>query len=240
MKSGFAALAAAVVWSGAAQAHDIESAEAPNAPAAFDITRTGITGSGDRLEFSMVVRGEAGADMPAATGKLAGAGVAAYVWPTDIDPAKVGFGHGEGRLALVVAAHPDFDDTPRADENGDGNPKNDGALWHSHWAVLTPDQACGADGLKVKDVPAGAKVPLPDTWAELPILLDSPGYQPKLTNHEVRVSVPSAIIGDVTGGAFDGVTARLVVNAQGQAPLLCVAEVHDATTKDISLAGRID
>ena len=36
------------------------------------------------------------------------------------------------KLALAATSHPDFDDTPLEDEDGDGNPGNDGAKWHSH------------------------------------------------------------------------------------------------------------
>ncbi len=65
--------------------------------------------------------------------------VDAHVWPTKLDPSVVGFACGSGILALAITAHPDFDDTPLFDENGDGDPNNDGADWHSHWAVLVED-----------------------------------------------------------------------------------------------------
>ena len=37
-----------------------------------------------------------------------------------LDAGAVGFDRGAGILALAVTAHPDFDDTPLFDENGDG------------------------------------------------------------------------------------------------------------------------
>lgn len=49
--------------------------------------------------------------------------------------------------AFALTAHPDFDDTPLFDENGDGNLKNHGNEWHSHWVVLQAEAACGKDAL---------------------------------------------------------------------------------------------
>ena len=86
-----------------------------------------------------------------------------------------GFEHGAGTLALAVTAHPDFDDTPLYDENRDGQRGNDGNLWHSHWVVLKPTEACGKDALAVVDIPEGTKPRLPKTWPGLPILLAT-GY----------------------------------------------------------------
>ena len=67
-----------------------------------------------------------------------------------MDPSTVGFERGAGILAFAVTSHPDFDDTPLYDENGDGKLDNDGDLWHSHWVVLTRDAACGKDALKIE------------------------------------------------------------------------------------------
>ena len=111
--------------------------------------------AGDELVFRMAVSGEAGKSRPAPSGKLAGATVYSYVWPTSLDSAVIGFAADQGILAFAVTSHPDFDDTPLLDENGDGDKANDGDLWHSHWVVLVPDDACGAGMLKVKDIPEG-------------------------------------------------------------------------------------
>jgi hypothetical protein len=182
----------------------------------------------------MEVSGQAGSELPKATGKLPGAGVEAYVWPTKIDPGAVGFDAGSGLLALAITAHPDFDDTPLFDENGDGNPANDGAGWHSHWVVLAEAKSCGG-GLKVRDVSPGEDV-LPDTAPGLPIALDSPGMSPMLSGSVVRISVPVAGAKDV---AFDAVTAELRVHAEGKAPLLCVNAVHKVASGDLSFPGKI-
>ena len=80
-----------VALSGAAFAHDIESAVDPAKPAPFDITAASATTDGRLVTFAMELAGEAGSIKPEATGKLPGARVAAYVWPTGLDPAIVGF-----------------------------------------------------------------------------------------------------------------------------------------------------
>lgn len=151
----FLAAAALLAASQAAQAHGIESAVDPSKPAAFDITSASATTDGRLSTFMMEVAGEAGSVKPEATGKVQGAKVTAYVWPTGFDPSAVGFAEKSGILALAITAHPDFDDTPLFDENGDGDPANDGAGWHSHWVVLEKADGCGA-GLKVRDVSPGS------------------------------------------------------------------------------------
>ena len=230
---------------GAAHAHDasahkggIQSKANPAVRADFDIVHTRISTDGNIATFHMAVSGKAGNSRPAATGKLAGSEVFSYVWPTSIDPYEVGFEHAAGILAMVVTAHPDFDDTPLYDENGDGRRDNDGNLWHSHWAVLKPTEACGPGALGVVDIPEGQKPRLPKTWPGLPLLLDSPGWDPTLNAETIEVRVPFDDIGIVTVGGFDGVTAGLRVNASVHAPLLCVVDVFTVASGDLSLPGK--
>lgn len=205
----------------------------------FDIIHAKVTNKGGFLIFQQEVSGTAGADMPKANGKLAGAGVYSYVWPTKLNTNAVGFGDNEGILALALTVHPDFDDTPLYDEDGDGNKTNDGDKWHSHWVVLTKDDQCGPAGLKVKDIPHGAKPKLPETWPGLPLFIDSPGYDFDLKSSEVLVKVPtSEIMGDLNFN-FDGVTSALKVNEQVHAPLLCVTDVWDIASGDLSLPGKV-
>ncbi|MGE0239006.1 MAG: hypothetical protein AB7F09_02015 [Parvibaculaceae bacterium] len=229
-----AGLLAGAAFSAAASAHDITAKSDGKVPPAFDITKAGATTDGRIAEFAMEVTGEAGSVKPEAIGKLAGAKVAAYVWPTKIDPSAVGFGKGTGILALAITAHPDFDDTPLYDENNDGDPANDGAGWHSHWVVLGEDKACGA-GLKVKDVSPGSDV-LPATAPGLPIALDSPGMSPALKGSTVRITVP---LKDQANAAFDAVTAELQVHGEGKAPLLCVTGVHKIASGKLTFPGTI-
>jgi hypothetical protein len=225
LSTGFAAVSSA---------HEINAESDGKVPPAFDITKASAATNGRLAEFAMEVSGEAGSVKPAATGQLTGARVEAYVWPTKIDPAVVGFGKGSGLLALAITAHPDFDDTPLYDENNDGDPANDGAGWHSHWVVLAEDKACGA-GLKVRDVSPGSDV-LPATGPGLPIALDSPGMSPLLKGSTVRITVP---LKAQENAAFDAVTAELQVNAQGKAPLLCVTGVHKIASGKLTFPGRI-
>ena len=208
--------------------------------APFDIVHARITTEGNVAVFHMAVSGKAGETRPTPVGSLAGSAVFAYVWPTSIDTAEVGFESKAGILALAVTAHPDFDDTPLFDENGDGDPTNDGNVWHSHWVVLGPDAACGAGALKVIDIPDGAKPRLPKTWPGLPLLIDSPGWQPLLNQETVTVRVPFDRIAAVEEATFDGVTSGLRVNANVHAPLLCVVNVFDVASGNFSLPGNVN
>lgn len=52
--------------------------------------------------------------------------------------------------------------------------------------------------------------------------------------------VPFANIAIVNEAGFDGVTAGLRVNASAHAPLLCVADVFDVASGDLSLPGRVN
>jgi len=227
-------IAAVLASSAVSVAHDIKSPQDATKPAAFDILQAGATTDGRLATFVLELAGDAGSVTPEPVGQLPGAKVAAYVWPTALDASTAGFAAKSGILALAVTAHPDFDDTPLFDENGDGDPANDGKSWHSHWVVLGKDDACGA-GLKVLDVSPGQDL-LPATAPMLPLALDSPGMSPSLLGKTVKLTVPVAGAEDV---AFDAVTAALQVNAEGKAPLLCVTSVHDVASGDLSMPGKI-
>ncbi len=208
--------------------------------AAFDILAAHVHREGRLVTFHMTTNGIAGGEQPEPTGTLGGAPVFAYVWPTSLNPSVVGFEGGTGILALAATSHPDFDDTPLYDENNDGDPANDGLLWHSHWVVLTPTEACGAGALGVRDIPDGTAPALPATWPGLPIFIDSPGFTPLFDEPEISVTVPFVDTGVVAGAAFDGVTSALRVNANIHAPLLCVTDIFDIASGDLSLPGVIE
>lgn len=127
--------------------------------------------------------------------------------------------------AAPATSHPDFDDTPLEDENGDGDPANDGEPWHSHRVVLTPSETCGPGALSARDIPEGESPALPMTWPGLPLFIDSPGYAPVLDGATVAVTV--TLPGAPTEIGSDGVTSALRVNANLHAPLLCVTDVFD-------------
>lgn len=220
-----------------ASAAEIASPADPARRASFDILSAEVTRSGDTVTFRMAMAAEAGADRPAPVGGLAGAPVHAYVWPTSLDPSAVGFDGGTGILALAATSHPDFDDTPLYDENGDGDRANDGLDWHSHWVVLTPSEACGPGALSVRDIPEGETPALPPTWPGLPLFIDSPEARPAFDGPVISVSLPLA---GAEGASYDGVTSALRVDANLHAPLLCVTDVFDVASGDLSLPGRID
>ena len=224
----------------AEQAANGAIASAPgNAEPAFDLVLTEVRREGENLVFVERVSGRAGESVPTPVGQMAGARVFSYVWPVSVDPSAVGFEGGTGTLALAATAHPDFDDTPREDEDGNGDPRNDGRLWHSHWVVLVPDEECGPGSLKVRDIPEGENPRLPPTWPGLPLFIDSPGYPPQLTESEIRVAVPLRSVGFPETFEYDGVTAALRVNASVHDPLLCVTDVFDVASGDLSLPGEV-
>ena len=208
--------------------------------AAFDILAAHAYRKDNKVTFRMTTNGVAGGDIPTATGAVGGADVLSYVWPTSLDPSSVGFEGGTGILALAATSHPDFDDTPLYDENLDGDPANDGVIWHSHWVVLTPTEACGPDALAVRDIPEGTSPKLPATWPGFPIFLDSPGFTPLFDGPEIAVNVAFNSDVDLQGVAYDGVTSALRVNASVHAPLLCVIDVFDVASGDLSLPAKLN
>ncbi len=217
----------------------IQTNESTDIAPAFDLVATRVAREATDAVFAQRLSGRPGSLKPEPKGRLNGADVYSYVWPTSIDSSAVGFDGKQGILALAVTAHPDFDDTPAFDENGDGKSDNDGAEWHSHWVVLVPDERCGKGALKVQDIAENSKPKLPASWPGLPILLDSPGYRPALTEHGIEVRVPNTALGSASSFNFDGVTANLRVNENAVNPLLCVVKVLDVASGKLSLPGQV-
>lgn len=221
------------------QAGEIYAKSQNTKMADFDIVHASIKADKHWLTFHMHVSGKAGKTIPTRTGKFEGSDVFSYVWPTKLDSSAVGFDSNQGILAMAITSHPDFDDTPLFDENGDGDLSNDGAVWHSHWVVLVPDDACGPGALKVKDIAENTNPKMPATWPGVPIYLDSPGYSPVIKDKKVEVRVPMQNTQSLKGVAFDGVTSGLRVNESAHAPLLCIKDVFDVASGDLSLPGKI-
>jgi len=230
-----AALAAASLLVGASvsaqHAGHVTSPADEKIDASFDIIRTDVASAGSDIVFRVQVRGAAGAIRPRAVGQFAGSAVYSYVWPTSLDSAAVGFDAEQGILALAVTFHPDFDDAAYGAVNRH--------VWHPHWVVLVPDAACGDGSLKVQDIPEGTTPKVPATWPQVPLLIDSPSYPTTLETDTVEVRVPAEVIGATEGISFDGVTSALQVNANLHAPLLCIADVFDVASGDLSLPGRV-
>ena len=213
-----------------AAAQAITAASDSKVQASFDIVETRITTQGDSALFRTRVRADAGKVTPAATGEFAGSEVYAYVWPTSLNSADVGFDKDQGIVALAATFHPDFDDGAKGAKNRD--------RWHAHWVVLAEDKACGG-GLKVRDIPPGAKPRLPDTWPGVPLLIDSPNYKTDFAGDSVEVRIPLETLGAIKTASFDGVTAGLRVDGNLHAPLLCVANVFKVASGNLSLPGKV-
>jgi hypothetical protein len=214
----------------AAIAHPIKAEPSQAVRASFDIIETTIVTKGDTAVFTTRVRGAAGKDKPASTGKFEGSEVYAYVWPTSLNSGDIGFERDRGIVALAVTFHPDFDDGAYGKKNRD--------VWHPHWVVLAEDKACGG-GLKVVDIPEGSKPKVPATWPNVPLLIDSPEYPTTLKGDAVDVAIPLSVLGGITGASFDGVTAGLKVNGNLHAPLLCVDNVFKVASGNLSLPGKV-
>ena len=191
----------------------------------------------EQLIFEMQVQGLAGNTIPSPNGQIDGAPVLAYVFITNLKPQQVGFAAGPGTLALVATSHPDFDDTPLWDENGNGNTRDaaDGAIFHSHWVTLIEDQRVEG-GLSVKPVGDAGTDELPATAPGMPIYLDSPGFPVLLKQKILRIPVPRQRIRQLDQFRFDAVSAYLQVNqSQEDLPTLGVYKVYSVLSGDLSL-----
>jgi len=187
------------------------------------------------LVFEQTLAGTAGQTTPEATGQLDGAPVLAYVFPTTLSPTAVGFGDVEGTLALVATSHPDFDDTPLWDENGDANTDNDGVVYHSHWVVLQSDDRVPG-GLAVREIEEGSNPTMPATHPDMPLYLDSPGHSIVLDGNTLKVLVPALRVSGNTQFQYDAVTAYLEVNTSDEGrPMLGVYQAYSVLSGDLSL-----
>lgn len=226
-----AIVVAATFVAAPAMAHPVKAEPSDAVHASFDIIETSIATKGDVATFTTRVRGQAGKDRPDATGMFEGSSVYAYVWPTTLDSADIGFDARQGIVALAVTFHPDFDDAAYGGKNRH--------VWHPHWVVLAEDAACGA-GLKVIDIPEGTTPKVPPTWPNVPLLIDSPDYPTSFAGDTVAVDIPLELITSIAEASFDGVTAGLKVNGNLHAPLLCVDNVFKIASGDLSLPGKVE
>lgn len=193
----------------------------------------------DLLVFELSVQGKAGGTVPAARGQIDGAPVLGYVFPTTLAASDIGFGAVEGIVALAITSHPDFDDTPLWDENGDRVYDNDGAVYHTHWVVLREESRV-AGGLAVKELDVDdAAVVRPRTHPGMPLYLDSPGFSVVLKDSRLKVLVPAAAVSGRKDFGFDAVTAFLSVATSGDRPRLGVYQVYSVLSGDLSLPYKV-
>lgn len=198
----------------------------PDPDPAFAIEGMGVHYAAelDALVFEMSVEGRAGSVKPVPAGQVHGAPVLGYVFPTTLASTDVGFDAVEGTVALALTSHPDFDDTPLWDEDGNAAYDDDGAVYHAHWVVLEPNEAAPA-GLAVKV--AGEEARLPPT-APMPMYLDSPGFTVVEQEHAIRVVVPLDRVRRKLGFQFGALTAAMRVDASGPSPVLKVEQVYSS------------
>jgi hypothetical protein len=190
------------------------------------------------LVFEQRVRGRAGGTVPPARGQMDGAPVLGYVFPTTLAPEDMGFAPGEGVVALAATSHPDFDDTPLWDEGMTGRYDDDGAIFHSHWVVLVPDDRVPG-GLSVKAAQS-ADEELPPTNPGMPMYLNSPGFNVVLDGDVLRIVVPWFRVSGRKDFSFDAVTAYMQVNtSDGTRPVLGVYQVYQVLSGDLSLPYRV-
>jgi hypothetical protein len=195
-----------------------------------------------QLEFEIIVEGNAGKTVPKPVGKLDGAPVLGYVFPTTLKAEDVGFSKTDGIVALALTAHPDFDDSPLWDENGDGIYNNDGIVWHPHWVILNKDERVKG-GLSVKEFDKNDNaIKLPATAPDMPMYMDSPGFPVVTEGNAIRVAVPVYRINNKTSFNFDAVACYMQVSASGEVhagnmkmPMLGVYNVYSILSKDLSL-----
>jgi hypothetical protein len=190
----------------------------------------------DSIVLDIYVQGRAGETRPNPIGKLDGAPVLGYVFPTTLKSSDVGFNPTEGIVALALTSHPDFDDSPIWDENGDGIFDNDGLVWHPHWVILIEDKRV-AGGLAVKEFKKGdATVKLPPTSPGMPMYMDSPGFTVVTKDNRIRVVVPAARVNRRTDFKFDAVACYLQVNTSDMMmPMLGVMTVYSVASGNLSL-----
>ncbi|GAA5521877.1 hypothetical protein LQ318_08990 [Aliifodinibius salicampi] len=203
----------------------------------MNITEASVTynKTTDQLIFQMEVDGTAGHTKPEPAGQLNGAPVLGYVFPTTLSPTAVGFGDVEGILAFAITSHPDFDDTPLWDENGDHNYENDGKCYHTHWVVLGEDDRVEG-GLSVEEFDKeDQSVVLPPTNPGMSMYLDSPGFPVVFDDDMLSVAVPAQRVSNEKAFNYDGVAAYMEVSTEKGQPMLGVYKVFKVLSGDLSL-----
>jgi hypothetical protein len=213
--------------------YSLPKISAQAAPDSFDIIETTVDyiSEIDSLIFTMDTLGQPAVMAPLPIGEMNGAPVLGYVFPTSIPPENVGFKNiANAKLALAVTTHPDFDDTPFWDENGNNNYDDDGIVYHTHWVALVGDDDSGA-GLSV---PTADRSNLPPT-APMNMYLDSPNFHAFVQGNKLKVIVPAQRVNNLTQFNFDGVTAEMNVDTSGKGPVLRVNKVLDVLSGNLSL-----
>ena len=77
-----------------------------------------------------------------------------------------------------ATSHPDFDDTPLYDENGDGDSRTTVSPGTATGCVLVPNEDCDPDALSVRDIGEGESPGAAAHLDGMPLFIDGPGYKP--------------------------------------------------------------
>jgi hypothetical protein len=198
------------------------------------------------LVWEIQVKGQAGKTQPKAIGRLNGAPVLGYVFPTTLKATDVGFSQTEGMVAMALTSHPDFDDTPLWDENNDNRYDNDGLLWHAHWVLLVDDKRVPG-GQSVKEHKKGdSSVRKPKTAPDMPMYMDSPNFNIVTEGNAIRVVIPTSRINEQTTFSFDAVGAYMEVSTGekgghegGAKPMLGVYKIYSVLSGNLSLPYKV-
>lgn len=203
----------------------------------FNIVSSKLTYNSELEEIviSLKVKGTAGATTPDSLGKLNGSGILTYLFMTSLNPMDVGFGETEGMVALAVASHPDVDYSPLWDENNNGNYADDGKHWQAHWILLVKDERVKG-GYSVKEIKNNTAINMPTTAAyNVPLYLDSPGFQVITKNNTVKVVIPVGRINRKTNFQFEIVTGYMLFNTTDNSlPMLGLVNVYDRSSKEVT------
>jgi hypothetical protein len=188
------------------------------------------------LVLSVRVKGTAGATTPDSTGKLQGAGVLSYLFLTTLKPEDIGFGQTDGIVALALTSHPDFDYSPLWDENNNGNYTDDGRSWQSHWVILVKEARVGG-GYAVKELEKDDKtIKMPTTSAfNVPVYMDSPGFQVVIKNNTMKVIVPSYRINNKIDFNFNAISCYMTFNTSDpNLPMLGIRNIYYTASKNMT------
>jgi hypothetical protein len=178
--------------------------------------------------LSIKVKGKAGGTTPDSTGKMNGAGILSYLFPTNLKAEDIGFSKTEGIVALALSSHPDFDFSPLWDENNNGVYNDDGRSWQAHWVILVKEARVGG-GFAVKELNKDdQKITLPKTAAlNLPVYMDSPGFQVVIKDHTIKVVIPSYRVNNRIDFNFNAMTCYMTYNVSDpNLPLLGIRNIY--------------
>jgi hypothetical protein len=189
------------------------------------------------LVLSIKVKGKAGATMPDSLGNMDGAGIVSYLFPTNLKAEDIGFGKTEGIVALALTSHPDFDFSPLWDENNNGVYNDDGRAWQSHWVILVKEARVGG-GYAVKELnKEDHNIILPKTAAiNIPLYIDSPGFQVVIKDHTIKVVIPSYRINNKTDLKFNAMSCYMTYNlTDPNLPILGIRNIYYTASEKVLL-----